>query len=416
MCWMCESPAGFGVDFMPSAAEIPPDWLMPWEEDELEGMIRDAVAERQPIEIRGGGTFGGLGRPSQAEKTLTVVGMQGITLYEPTELVLSAKAGTSLMEIDATLQGTGQRLPFDPVDFRTLLGNPGDPTIGGLVATNLSGSRRIHAGAVRDSLIGVRLVTGRGETIHSGGRVMKNVTGYDLAKLVCGAYGTLGVLTEVTFKTMPDAEDETTLLYAGLDDARAVAAMTAALGSPYEVTGAAHLPNFTVGPGRTLIRLQGFRKAVAHRVEALTAMLADYGTPELLRAAESMGWWSAVRDVIPLCEPRARAVWRISVKPTDGPKVTEALRAVGRAWFYDWAGGLVWLATDPEGDAGAAAIRAAVRSVGGYATLVRAPEDVRGAVDVFEPQPEPIMALTRRLKEAFDPSGILNPGRMYAGV
>jgi glycolate oxidase FAD binding subunit len=416
MCWMCETPSGFGVDFMPSAAEIPEDWLFPWDEAELEGMIQEAAGQGTPIEIRAGGTLAGFGRPNQAEKTLTTVGLQGITLYEPTELVLSAKAGTTLMEIDAALQGAGQRLPFDPVDFRTLLGNQGDPTIGGLVATNLTGSSRVHSGAVRDALIGVRMVTGRGETIHSGGRVMKNVTGYDLVKLACGAHGTLGVLTEVTFKTLPDAQDERTLLYAGLDDARAVAAMTAALGSPYEVSGAAHLPNFTVGPGRTLIRLQGFRKAVTHRVEALTRDLAEFGTPEILPAAESIGWWSAIRDVIPLCEPRARAVWRISVKPTDGPKVTEALREVGRAWFYDWGGGLVWLATEPERDAGAAAIRAVVKRLGGHATLVRAAEDVRGAVDVFEPQPEPLMAVTRRLKEAFDPKGILNPGRMYAGV
>jgi glycolate oxidase FAD binding subunit len=413
---MCDTPAGFGVDFMPATAEIPADWLMPWDEAELEAMVREAAGQGTPIEIRGGGTFAGLGRPNQAEKTLTTVGLQGITLYEPTELVLSAHAGTTLMEIDAALQGAGQRLAFEPVDFRTLLGNPGDPTIGGLVATNIAGSGRIHSGAVRDSLIGVRMVTGRGEAVHSGGRVMKNVTGYDLVKLACGAYGTLGVLSEVTFKTLPDAEDERTLLYNGLDDAHAVAAMTAALGSPYEVSGAAHLPSFTMGPGRTLIRLQGFRHAVAHRVEALTAALVEHGTPELLPAAESQGWWSAVRDVIPLCEPRARAIWRLSVKPTDGPKVVDALRDIGRAWFYDWGGGLVWLATEPEGDAGAAAIRAAVKRFGGHATLIRAPEDVRGAVDVFEPLPEPLMRLTRGLKEAFDPAGILNPGRMYAGV
>ena len=248
-------------------------------------MVREAAGQGTPIEVRGGGTFAGLGRPNQAEKTLTTVGLQGITLYEPTELVLSAHAGTTLMEIDAALQGAGQRLAFEPVDFRTLLATPAIRPSAAWSRPN----RRLHAasipGAVRDSLIGVRMVTGRGEAVNSGGRVMKNVTGYDLVKLACGAYGTLGVLSEVTFKTLPDAEDERTLLYNGLDDAHAVAAMTAALGSPYEVSGAAHLPSFTMGPGRTLIRLQGFRHAVAHRVEALTAALVEHGTPELLPAA-----------------------------------------------------------------------------------------------------------------------------------
>jgi glycolate oxidase FAD binding subunit len=414
MCWMCEQDVDLG--FVASPGELPPDWLLPWDEAELEGMIQEAAAVGRPLEIRGGGSLVGLGRPSQSERTLATTALTGITLYEPTELVMSVRAGTSLAEMDSALQEAGQRLAFDPVDFRTLLGNPGSPTIGGLVATNLAGPRRIHSGAVRDSLIGVRMTTGRGETVHSGGRVMKNVTGYDLARLACGAHGTLGVLTEVTFKTLPDPETEATLMFLGLDDSRAVALMTAALGSPYEVVSAAHLPNFTMGKARTLVRVQGFDASVAHRAEALTTLLAEYGEPERIPAGESQGWWSAVRDVIPLCEPRARAIWRVSVKPTDGPKLVEAVRNVARAWFYDWGGGLVWLATEEEGDAGAAAIRAAVRSFKGHATLVRAPEDVRSAVDVFEPQDEPAMRLTRGLKEAFDPKGILNPGRMYAGV
>jgi glycolate oxidase FAD binding subunit len=414
MCWMCEQDVPYG--FVASPSEIPPDWLLPWDEAELEGMIREAAEAGRPIEIRGGGSLQGLGRPVQAARTLSTTAMTGITLYEPTELVMTVRAGTSLSEIDSALQGAGQRLAFDPVDFRTLLGNPGDVTIGGIVAANLAGPRRIQSGAVRDTLLGVRIVTGRGETVHSGGRVMKNVTGYDLARLACGAHGTLGVFTELSFKTLPEPETESTLLFIDLDDARAVALMAAALGSPYEVASAAHLPSFTFGKPRTLVRLQGFAPSVAHRIEALTALLADHGSPERIPDGESQGWWSAVRDVIPLCEPRDRAVWRISVKPTDGPKLVEAVREVAQAWFYDWGGGLVWLATAPEGDAGAATIRAAVKQLGGHATLMRAPEDMRAVVDVFEPQSEAVMRLTRNLKQAFDPKGILNPGRMYAGV
>jgi len=254
--------------------------------------------------------------------------------------------------------------------------------------------------------------------LKSGGRVMKNVTGYDLVKFLAGSYGTLSVLSEVTFKVQPMPETEATLVLGGLDDARAVAALSMALGSPHAVTGAAHLPPFNGEMARTLIRIEGFAAPVAERTDKLAAALADFGPAETLDADASAAVWRVVGDLEALGAPPGAVVWKVSVKPGDGPAVAAAARkAFDCRVLYDWGGGLVWLALAAAGDdAGAAAIRHAVKPLGGHATLVRAPDVVRLAVDVFEPPAPPLMDIARRLKAAFDPAGILNPGRMYAGV
>jgi glycolate oxidase FAD binding subunit len=302
------------------------------------------------------------------------------------------------------------------MDYRPLIGSAGEPTIGAVAAANISGPRRIMAGAARDSLIGVRFVNGRGEAVKSGGRVMKNVTGLDLVKLLAGSWGTLGFLTEVTFKVLPRSERVATLVLSGLDDARAVAALCAAVASPYEVTGAAHLPAEGAG-ARTLIRIEGFSASVDYRLGELRKLLKPFGAADTTDGEAGDALWQSVRDVAPLTEPRERAVWRISTAPTRGPDVAaQVARALGARWYYDWSGGLLWIATDASGDAGAAAIRAATRQHGGHATLVRAPAEVRAAVDVFEPLSAPLMRLTAGIKTSLDPAGILNPGRMYAGV
>ncbi len=287
-----------------------------------------------------------------------------------------------------------------------------------MAAINNSGPRRINAGAARDSLIGVRFVNGRGEAIKSGGRVMKNVTGLDLVKLMAGAHGTLGLLTEVTFKVLPANERVSTLVFSGLGDARAIEMLAAALGSPFEPTGAAHLPaGRGAGEARTLIRIEGFSDSITYRLGELRRLLKRFGQPETLDGEACSALWRGVRDAAALAEPRGDALWRISTAPSKGPALVAAVAAKREArWFYDWGGGLVWLATPADGDAGAEAIRAAVRAQGGHATLVRAPDAVRAAVPVFEPLPEPLMRVTTGIKAAHDAAGIFNPGRMYAGV
>jgi glycolate oxidase FAD binding subunit len=370
----------------------------PGDEATLRDAVADAAARSTPLAIVGGGTRAGLGRPMQTAATLSTASLTGITLYEPTELVLSARAGTPLAEVEVLLAENQQRLAFEPMDHRSLFASGGEPTIGAVAAANISGPRRIQAGAARDNLIGVRAVTGRGDIVKSGGRVMKNVTGYDLVKFLAGSYGTLAVLSEVTFKVLPAPETEATLILAGLDDATAVAALSAALGSPFAVTAAAHLPA-TEGTGaRTAIRIEGFAASVADRSRHLRRDMKSFGDADIVEAAVSAELWRTIRDVEALAAPAEAPVWRVSVKPTDGPKVAEAVRrAFPCRLLYDWGGGLVWIAGGEGPDAGAASVRQVVGAVGGHATLVRASADIRNVVEVFEPLSPPLMAITRKL-------------------
>src|SRR4051812_11459083 len=388
---------------------------IPSTEQDAASIVTEAASRRTPLSLMGGGTKADVGRPAQTAATLSSAGLTGVTLYEPAEMVIGARAGTPLAEVVRTLAEKGQELTFEPMDYRPLLGSTGEPTIGGVAATNLSGPRRIMAGAARDSLIGVRFVNGQGEVIKNGGRVMKNVTGLDLVKGMSGSWGTLGFFTEVIFKVLPRAERVATLAFNGLDDARAIEALSLALGSPFEVTGAAHLPAKLDGGGaRTLIRIEGFTVSIDYRLGELKRLLKRFGAADVIEGDEAAALWRLVRDVEPLIEPRDRAVWRVSTAPTQGPAgVAQVSRAIDARGFYDWGGGLLWSAPPATG---AAAIRAAVRAAGGHATLVRAPAEVRAAVDVFEPLSEPLMRITAGLKAAFDPAGVLNPGRMYAGV
>lgn len=375
--------------------------------------------------IRGGGRLEGFGRPVDAAHVLDLSEIRGIEFYRPGELVFRARAATPLAEAEAALAEAGQAFPFEPPDLGQLLGNPqGRATLGGLVAANLSGPARIARGALRDSLIGVRIVDGRGEVIRGGGRVMKNVTGLDLVKLVAGAHGTLGVLTEVTFKVLPRAETETTLVLTGLGAERAAEAMSAALASPLEVSAAAWLPAAVAARSgldgdadAVVLRLESFAAFLPERARKLARHLARFGPTATLDTEASRALWREVRDVTPLAEPAARSVWRLSVAPAAGPALLDALReATGGEGFADWAGGLLWLAVPGDVARGGATIRSRLRAVGGYATLVRAPVEARREVPVFEPQAAPIMALTERLKASCDPARRLNPGRMYDGV
>lgn len=388
--------------------------LSPADEAELSSAVADAASARTPLEIAGGGTRAALGRPVQAERTLSTRGLAGIRLYEPGALTLVVGAGTPMAEVEATLAAEGQMLPFEPMDHRALLGSEGEPTIGGAVAVNASGPRRIQRGACRDAMIGVRFVDGRGQAIANGGRVMKNVTGLDLVKLMAGSWGTLGVLSEVGFKVLPAPEATETVLLHGLDDAAAVAAMADALGSPFDVAGAAHLPDDADGP-LTMIRVEGLAGSVAYRTGELKKRLARFRPNGIDNAPDGAAAWKRVRDAEELAG-RKGAVWRVSVRPSDGPAMVSAVRAAASvmAVFYDWGGGLIWLLVAEEGDAGAAGIRAETARLGGHATLVRASAATRASIEVFEPEPAPLARISAGLREKFDPHGILNPGRMRA--
>jgi len=396
------------------------DTLKPRDGKDVEAAVQWALAEGKALEVMGQGSKRGIGRAAQWDLSLDLSDFSGVTLYEPEELILSAKAGTPIAEIEKLLAANNQELAFEPIDYGPVFGAAaGRGTIGGVLGANLSGPRRIKAGAARDHFLGVTAVSGRGETFKSGGRVVKNVTGYDLCKVLAGSYGTLAVMTDVTIKVLPRAETEETVLVLGLDDATAIRAMSAAMNSSHDVSGAAHFPapiaaSLAAEAGRALtaLRLEGVAPSVLHRRRALEALLKPFGEMAVLEEAASRDVWRVVRNVMPFTGG-ARALWRISVAPARGHDVAAAIGA-GAEYFYDWAGGLIWAALPAEGDGGSAQIRAALK--GGHATLIRAPAAVRAAVPVFQPQEPALAALTKRVKESFDPKGVLGPGRMYAGV
>lgn len=399
--------------------------LTPATETEASDIIRAHAETRTPIHIRGGGTRDGFGNVVNAAATLSSSGLTGITAYNPAEMVMTARAGTPVAEIEAALAANGQGMAFEPMDHRAVMGTMGTPTIGGLFAVNSSGPRRFTAGAARDHLLGVRFVNGTGELVKAGGRVMKNVTGLDLVKLLAGSYGTLGFLTEVTFKVLPTPKTTATILISGLEDETAVRAMAAAMSMSVEVSGAAHLPESVRGRflGSTLpegpvtvLRLEGLAASVAVRADKLEAAMTGFGPVTRLGADESEVLWREIRDVAPYADGTDRPLWRVSMAPSRGHELVAGLRLrAGVDAFYDWQGGLIWMRmeADPEADI----LRHGIRSLGGgHATLLRANPEIRTATPAFEPQSRPVALLSERIRGKLDPHGIFNPGLMTSGV
>jgi glycolate oxidase FAD binding subunit len=391
---------------------------------EVEALVQWAVAGGKALEIAGHGTKRGIGRPVRGDATLDLSDLSGIVLYEPQELILTVHAGTPVADVTALLASRDQELAFEPGDYGPLLGGvSGRGTIGGIVAANVSGPRRIRAGAARDHLLGAVAVTGRGETIRTGGRVVKNVTGFDLCKLLAGSWGTLAVLAEITLKVLPRASCEATLVVSGLSDREAAGVMAAAMATPFAISGAAHLPDnvavqFDVLDGAeaaTVFRIEGPARI---DVDGLRKAVRPFGAAAALDHEASRALWRSIADVRAFRADGRwgdRPLWRLSVPPALGHEVAARVSPAA-ALFYDWAGGLVWLAPPPSQDCSVAHIRAAVAATGGHATLVRASPAVRASLDPFQPEAGALAALTKRVKENFDPKGVLNPGRMWAGV
>jgi len=398
--------------------------LRPRDEDELQTTVEQACADERTVELLGSSTKRTLGRPVEADDQLDLSGLFGVIDYEPAELVLTAKPGTPLGDVETLLEEAGQALAFEPPDLSELLGCEHAGTLGGAVMANLSGPRRIKAGAARDHLLGFRGVTGHGTAFKSGGKVVKNVTGYDLSKLITGSMGTLAALSELSIKTLPAPETTWTLALRDRDDLEALAVMTKAMRSSHEVSGAAHLPaGIPAGLGfghaaLTVLRLEGPAPSVEAR---FTSLQAELGGGDKLEDTGSLTLWKGIRDIAPLTSAADLAVWRLSLPPAAGPDVVAMIKAKADiSYYYDWAGGLVWLGIDTANDASAGIIRETIAATekarSGHATLIRASDAIRASVPVYQPQPEALTALTKRVKESFDPKHILNPGRMYRGV
>jgi glycolate oxidase FAD binding subunit len=396
---------------------------------DVEQAVRAAIASEQPLEIIGHGTKRMVGQPMATNALLDLSSLNAVTSYEPNELIITVEAGAPLADVKSLIDSKNQRFAFEPMDTARLLGTPEAGTIGGMIGAGLAGPRRIQAGAARDHLLGAQAVSGFGDSFKAGGRVVKNVTGYDLCKLLAGSWGTLAVMTEVTLKVMPRPESERTLVLRDLDHATANQAMTAALGSPFDVSGAAHLPKSalrgttgllgSVGFPQialTLLRLEGVTASVAHRAASLAKLLSRFGTAEIIEDERSVAVWKCVRDVEPLAAKGplgAWPVWRIVCPPASGAALGERLaRETGGEVLYDWGGGLIWAAMPPRADAQAQLVRQRVASVGGHAMLLRASDEVRRHIDVFHPANDGVAALNERVRQSFDPKGILNRGRM----
>lgn len=396
---------------------------------DVEEVVRAAIANEQPLEIIGHGSKRSIGHAMATNAVLDLSALNAVTSYEPNELIVTLQAGAPLADVLSLIDAKNQQFAFEPMNTAPLLGTPISGTIGGMIAAGLAGPRRIRAGGARDHLLGAHAVSGFGDSFKTGGRVVKNVTGYDLCKLLAGSWGTLSVMTEVTLKVMPKPEAERTLLLRGLEDAAANKAMTAALGSPFDVSGAAHLPKSAfraeteglgdiVGQGEalTVLRLEGITASAAHRAGSLRELLAPFGTAMLIEDAASSALWATLRDVLPFAVGGALGawpVWRIVCPPASGAALgTQLARETGGDVIYDWGGGLIWAALPPKGDAHAPVVRACANAVGGHAMLIRAAEEVRRDVDVFHPQAPGIAALSERVRASFDPKTILNRGRL----
>jgi glycolate oxidase FAD binding subunit len=386
------------------------DTIKPRDAKELQQAVEWALNDGVTLDVRGQGSKIALGKPMRCDQVLDLSGISGVVDYAPEELVVTLRAGTPLSEVEALLAQRNQMLAFEPPDLGPLLGlEPGQGTLVGAVMGNFAGSRRVSAGAARDHLLGFSGVNGRGEAFKSGGKVMKNVTGYDLSKLLAGSWGTLAVLDEVSIKVLPAPDQTRTLLLLGLTDDAAVKAMCVALGSPHDISGAAHVGD------RTALRIEGVAPSVEARLKGLRDVLgASAAKLEELGTLESRAFWREVRDVAPLKAAGDAIVWKISCPPTEGPAIVARIRMQRPSVeaFYDWSGGLIWLALPASADADHEFVRSALGFAGGHATLIRAPETVRAAVPVFHSQPLPLAALTSRVKESFDPKRLFNPGRM----
>jgi len=399
---------------------------------DVEEAVRAAIASDQPLEIIGHGTKRMVGQPMSTNALLDLSALSAVKSYEPNELIITVEAGAPLADVKSLIDSKSQRFAFEPMNTALLLGTPGAGTIGGMIGAGLAGPRRIQAGAARDHLLGALAISGFGDTFKAGGRVVKNVTGYDLCKLLAGSWGTLAVMTEVTLKVMPRPESERTLVLRGLDDATANQAMTAALGSPFDVSGAAHVPKSALRDGAgalgslgsphqalTLVRLEGITASATHRAASLAKHLARFGIAETMEDERSGAVWEALRDVEPFAAKGtlgAWPVWRIVCPPATGAALGERLvRESGGDVLYDWGGGLIWAAMPPRPDAQAALVRQRATAAGGYAMLLRASDEVRRQVDVFQPASAGVRDLSERVRQSFDPRGILNRGRMTRG-
>lgn len=368
-------------------------------------IVVQAAVDGRPLEARGGGSKRDIGTYGRRTTIVDLGAFGGVIDYEPSELVLTVGPATPLVDVETLLASRGQMLAFEPWDHGVLFGKgTGAATIGGIVAAGIAGPRRLSAGGARDHLLGFAAVSGRGEMFKGGGKVVKNVTGYDLAKVMTGSWGQLAIMTELTLKVMPRPRAMTTLVLPGLSASAAIMAMSQAMGSRCAVAAAAHLPGQAGMAGYTALRLEGFRESVDFRVQELSELMVEFAHGTILGDDEAATLWDDIRAVRPLAD--SESLWRVHVAPSRATTFADVAAQLGGRCLYDWAGALVWVGATSGID-----IRAAATSCDGHAMLMRAPAAMRAAISVRNPEHPAVAALSARLKHAFDPAGVLDPNR-----
>ena len=379
----------------------------PSNELEIREAVLQASTQKTSLRIIAGGTRSGIGNPGSISQALDVANVSGITRYEPGSLTIEAKSGTPMSEIEAALAKENQMLAFEPMDHRALMGTTGTPTIGGIVACNVSGPRRFLSGACRDFALGVRFIDGHGRVIKNGGRVMKNVTGLDLTKLTCGAYGTLGVISEIALKVLPKPECGVTLQFEGLNVDQAVKLFCQAVTTPFEISGAAWQNNVA------LLRIEGLPKQVSYRLSRLQDLFSEFPSA-VIEGNSHSELWNDIRDVQAFSDTD-ETIWKVSTKPTQTPAIVTASHDLLQARsIVDQGAATIWLAVPSDAPEQAETIRGLIPNNDGYATLIRGSRQLRKSVPVFQPQHARIEQISENLRRQFDPMCLLNPGLMAA--
>lgn len=380
----------------------------------LQDAVRQAATERKVLRLRGGGTKDFLGQCLQGE-VLDTRGYAGIISHEPTELVITARAGTSLAEVEAVLATKGQSLAFEPPHF-----GPG-ATVGGMVAAGLSGPARASVGAVRDFILGARFINGKGEDLTFGGQVMKNVAGYDVSRLLAGSWGTLGIITEVSLKVLPVAPAEATLMCAGLAQAEALELLHRWGGQPLPLNASAWVHDTTAQPAQDMlfVRLRGAVAAVESAVGVMTADAQVLGAQvtRMDNAQVAADWVASREQTLPFFTAPSddACLWRLSL-PQTAP-VINVPDLQPYAQYIEWQGAQRWLWAPASAEA---QLREAAQRAGGHATLFRQSADRRAtlamteAVPVFTPMSDVLQRIQRNLQQQFDPHGVFATGRMGA--
>ena len=377
-------------------------------EDQVVDFVHAARAGKTPFEIVAGGTRRAVGRPLLDSKgadlpMLDVSGLSGIVKYEPAELIVTAQPATPLAEIKAVLAQKNQRLGFDPADWSRLLGSNGVATLAGAASCDASGSGKLRHGGARDSLLGFRAVNGLGESFRGGAKVVKNVTGFDLPKLMCGAFGTLGVLTELTFRVYPQPQFATTLCLSDVTPEDGFAHLRKIALSALEPAGLAYLPGNMLaesGQGAALIKLEGARQPLEEKIALAHGLLGNAMNRIEEDPFAAIGSGEKFADI-------PGDIWRVMIARADAPRLAKELNV--RHWLGDWAGAMLWMAADPSE---APRIRAIAAKANGQAMLLRGSAASRASLGLFAPQPHALAALNRSVKAAFDPLLLFNPGRL----